>query len=57
MRERDDEGDFHHDHCDEILERLLELLSSPITINVVTNGGPAVATTIKLIPGIPQNNQ
>jgi hypothetical protein len=55
MRDRE-EDEYHRDHCEEILDALVALLSSPITINVVTNGGPAVATTITLIPGTPQNN-
>ena len=55
--------EFHRDYLCEMLEKqneLLEavalLLASPITINVVTNGGPAVPTTIILIPGTVQNN-
>jgi hypothetical protein len=57
MRDRGDEDEYHRNHCEEVLDQLVTLLSSPITVNVSTNGGPAVATTITLIPGIPQNNQ
>ena len=38
------------------LDALVELFQNPITVNVSTNGGPAVATTIILIPVTPQNN-
>ena len=55
MRDRE-EDEFHRDHCEELMETLVELLSSPITINVSTNGGPAVPTTIILIAGTVQNN-
>jgi hypothetical protein len=62
---QDREGDeFHRDYLCEMLEKqneLLEaialLLASPITINVVTNGGPAIATTMNLTAGPPQPNQ
>ena len=61
----DREGDeFHRDYLCEMLEQqnelltsIVSLLSSPITINVVTNGGPAVATTMHLNPETPQPNQ
>jgi hypothetical protein len=56
MRDHD-EDEYHRNHCEEVLDALVALLSSPITVNVTINGGPAVATTITLIPGIPQNNQ
>ena len=52
-----DEDEYHRNHCEEVLDQLVTLLSSPITVNVTINGGPAVATTITLIPGTPQNNQ
>ena len=55
MRDRE-EDEYHRDHCEEVLDALVVLLSSPITINVVTNGGPAVPTTIILIAGTVQNN-
>jgi len=55
MRDRD-EDEYHRNHCEEVLDALVALLSSPITVNVTINGGPAVATTITLIPGIPKDN-
>ena len=55
MRDHD-EDEFHRNHCEEVLDALVALLSSPITVNVTINGGPAVATTITLTNPIIQNN-
>ena len=41
---------------DRHLEELVDLWTSPITLNVSINGGEPVATTIVLIPGTPKEN-
>jgi hypothetical protein len=63
MEEGRENREFDHDYLCELLEQqngmlieLVGLLTSPITINVSTNGGTAVATSIVLIPGTVQNN-
>ena len=38
------------------LDSLLTILQNPISINVSTNGSPAVPVSITLIPGSPQAN-
>ena len=64
MTDERENREFDHDYLCELLENQNELLSalnllltSPIHVNVSTNGGTAVATTITLTNPIIQNNQ
>lgn len=48
-----DEAEFHRDRLEDLLESLVAILSSPITVEVVSNNVP---TTIILNFGTPQAN-